>query len=107
MHQQQPISFETGGAFLRIKTQPLDRAGQIVSQEREFEPSGIHVETLAGHMAAAQPVLDLVVQMFDGASLLPVPVQQPVAAILQVGEHRMVAAIAAVGEQVALGLEQA
>src|SRR5437773_6303861 len=57
-------------------------------------------------MPTAQSVLHFVVHVFNGAGFLPVPAQQLGPIPIQIGHHRMMMAIASIGKERALGLEQ-
>src|ERR1035441_11073821 len=60
MDQQQSVFLKASGALLDREAQSLDRAGDIVGQQRQFKPSGVDCEVLAGHVSSAQGVFDLV-----------------------------------------------
>src|ERR1022692_4278934 len=107
MDQQQSVFLKASGALLDREAQSLDRAGDIVGQQRQFKPSGVDCEVLAGHVSSAQGVFDLVMHMLNGAGFLPAPIQQPVPSPTQVGDHGVMMAVTAVAKEDSLRFEQA
>src|ERR1039458_5026671 len=62
---------------------------------------------LARQVAAAGFVLDFIMHVLDRAGFLAMPLQQPVPGPFQIGNHRMMMTVRAVGEERSLRLEQA
>lgn len=104
--QQQEVLFEPRGALLGAEAQALDRAGDVVTQDRQLQPRRVDREPLARHVTGGQAILEFVVGVLDGAGFLPVPLQQANSVPIQVGDHRVMVAIRAVAEQHALRLQQ-
>src|ERR1035438_914717 len=47
MHQQEPILLKACGPFFRREAQPLDRAGNVISQQCQLKPGGVDGKMLA------------------------------------------------------------
>ena len=97
VHQQQAILFEARRALLGAKAQALDRAGDVVIQDRQLQRRGVDREPLAGHVAGRKAILEFVVGVFDGAGFPAVPLHQADSVLFQVADQRAMVAIEVVG----------